>query len=335
MKMAVQQLEQHLTQSLAPIYFISGDETLLVQEAVDLVRSSAQKKGFSERIRITAESNAEWGKSLYANAHSFSLFAEQRILELDLRNAKFNQANTDILQSYAENPIANTLLLIYSGKLETKTTQSKWCKAIDKNGITLPIWPVTIEQLPQWIMQRAKKSKLSLTTQAASRLAQYVEGNLLAAAQEIEKLSLLQSWDESTLEEWIADQTHFDIFQLVDAVLSGNNKRSLHILKNLFAEGIEPTLILWVLTRELTTMAEIHQHTQQGVALSTLFTQFRIWEKRQALVRGFLKRSTPKLCWDALLHAAQVDRMIKGVEVGHVRDELERLVLSLTTEPRP
>ncbi len=331
MKLPYQQLENHLAKSLAPIYLVSGDELLLVQEAVDLIRKTAQKNGFTERTRIPAET--DWGKMLYANAHSMSLFAEQRILELDLRGVKLNQASTEILMTYAENPAAHTLLIIYTAKLDKKTEQSRWYKSLDKKGVVIPVWPVTLEQLPQWIMQRAKKANLTLTIQAAIWLAERVEGNLLAAAQEIEKLCLLQpegTLDEQALENKIVSHARFDIFNLVDSCLAGNSKRSLAILNSLFAEDTEPTLILWAITRELRSMAELQKQTQQGVALSNLFSQFRIWEKRQPPVRAFLKRATAARCWEWLLAAAKIDRIIKGAETGKVQDELERLVLSMT-----
>lgn len=333
MKLAIQQLESHAAKSLSPIYLISGDEILLVQEAVDFLRKSALQKGFTERVRISSDTGQDWGKLLYATGHSLSLFAEQRLLELDLRGSKMNQANSEILQSYANNPPLNTLLIIYTHKLDTKALQSKWVKAIDKQGILITVWPVTAEQLPQWIMQRAKKSHLLLTNEAAARLAHQVEGNLLAAAAEIEKLCLLQPkgiLDADALENIIANHAHFDIFNLVDSVLAGNGKRSLHILQNLFAEDTEPTLINWALTRELNTMAELGKALQQGNALSGLFGQFRIWEKRQPTVRAFLKRCTPAHCWDFLLQTAAIDRIIKGAESGHIQNELERLVLKMT-----
>lgn len=332
MKLALQQLEQHVTKTLAPIYWISGDETLLVQEALDFLRVCAQKNGFTERNRILTEPSNEWGKLLYADAHSLSLFAEQRILELDLRGVKLSAANNEILQKYAENPAKNTLLLIQSNKLDTKTEQTKWYKAIEKHSVMISVWPVTTEQLPQWLIQRAKKVQLTLTPPAAMRLAQQVEGNLLAAAQEIEKLSLLQPQgiiDEPTLEEMSANYTHFDVFHLVDSILLGNRQRALQILKNLLAEDTEPVLIIWALTRELTTLAEIHQEMRKGTALTALFGSFRIWEKRQPAVRAFLKRCSLESCWELLLQAAQIDRVIKGVEVGNVPDELERLALGM------
>ena len=333
MKLPYQQLEQHISKKLAPLYLISGDELLQTQEAVDLIREAAQRTGFSERTRISVESNSEWGKQLYADAHSLSLFATKRILELDLRNAKLNQANSEYLKNYAEKPQDDTLLLIHTNKLDAKTEQSSWYKMLEKNGVVITVWPISAEQLPQWIMQRAKKIQLTLSKQAATRLAEQVEGNLLAAAQEIEKLRLLtDSVDENTLEDIIADHAHFDIFNLVDSLLAGNTQRSLRILDNLRAEDTEPTLILWAITRELRTMSDILQQTQQGTPLSALFSKFRIWEKRQPGVRAFLKRHKQQSCWELLLLAAKVDRIIKGAESGNVWDELEKIVYNFTYE---
>jgi len=332
MKLPYQQLEQHLAKQLAKIYLVSGDELLQTQEAIDLIRHTAIKAGFSERVRISADASAEWGKQLYAEAHSLSLFAERRIVELDLRGAKLNQTTTEMLVQYAENPPTHILLLIYANKLDQKTEQSRWYKAIDKNGVTIPIWPVTAEQLPQWIQKRAKKNNLALSHQAALWLSEQIEGNLLAAAQEIEKLCLLNplgALDEDALEHIVMNHAHFDVFNLVDSILVGNSKRSLTILKNLFDEDSEPTLILWALTRELRTMAELYRQTQQGVSLSALFTQLRIFEKRQAAVRAFQKRATATRCWDWLVQASKIDRIIKGAEIGHVQNELEQLVLSM------
>src|SRR3990167_351948 len=333
MKLPYQQLEKHVTQQLAACYLISSDELLLVQEAMDLLRSTAQKNGFSERIRLFAESDPDWGKLLYAHLHNLSLFSTKRILEFDLRGAKFNQANSEILQTYANQPQPNTLLLMHTHKLDKKNEQSQWYKTVEKNGVVIPIWPIHHEQLPQWILQRAKKINLNLTAKAALWLAQQVEGNLFAAATEIEKLSLLQTHDtldEQALEKIITEDARFDVFQLVDSLLIGNSKRALHILNNLFADGTEPTLVLWAITRELRILADISKQMQQGTALTVLFNKFQIWEKRQASMRAFLKRYSYEQCWEFLLIAAEIDRIIKGGTVGNVRDALEQLILSIT-----
>lgn len=333
MKLAYHQLEQHLAKKLAPIYVVSGDEILLVDEACHLIRAAARKNGFNERVSITIEPGTDWGKLLYAEAHSFSLFSTKRIVELHLAAAKPNNEANKILKDIAANPLPDTILLICTNKLDSKTEQTSWFKALDKAGMTIPIWPIALEQLPAWILQRAKKLNLNLTNDAAKFLAEQVEGNLLAAAQEIEKLSLLSittAIDLSTLQKIISDNAHFDIFSLVDCALSGNNKRCLRILDNLKAENTEPLLILWALTRELRTLADIAKQIKQGSQLPALFSKFRIWEKRQANFRRFLQHHTEEDCWKLLSQGAQIDRIIKGLKVGNVWDELQQLTLKIS-----
>ena len=330
MKLTLQQLPQHFGKKLEAIYIVSGDDPLLVQETLDLIREAAHSMGFSERIRINTESSTEWGGSLYTHAQSLSLFSSKRILELDLTQIKLNAASSKILQEYATQPSDDTLLLIRANKLDSKTEQSNWYKALDKVGVIIPIWPITFDQLPAWISQRAKRMNLNITKDAAELLAILVEGNLLAAAQELEKLRLLkttQTIDVAVIEEAVIDHAHFDIFSLVDSALAGNTKRCLRILQNLEAEDTEPTLVLWALTREVRTMAEIAKLVSQGISLGSLFSKFRIWEKRQANVRAFLQRHKQESCWKFLVDAAQIDRMIKGAESGKVWDSLRLLFL--------
>lgn len=332
MKLAYSQLAQHLTKNLAPIYLVGGDEILLVQEAVAALRIAASKAGFRERVSTTAESQHEWTKLLYTDTHSISLFASKKLVELNLTHIKLNNTQAKIFEEYARKPLENTLLIIITNKLDTKTEKTAWYKALEKNGVILSIWPVSAEQLPQWIMQRAKKINLQLTLQAAERLATLVEGNLLAAAQEIEKLSLLypnKTLDHLAIENTVTDNARFDIFNLVDSALLGDRARCLRILHNLAEEGIEPTLILWALTRELRVIADIQKQLQPGIALITLLNKARIWEKRQAGCRAFLQRHTQRSCWKLLTCAAKIDRMIKGVEIGNVWDELEALIIRL------
>lgn len=332
MKLALQQLPQHVSKKLEAIYIVSGDDPLLVQETLDLIRAAAQSAGFSERIRINTDSASEWAGSLYTHAQSLSLFSSKRILELDLTQIKLNAVSSKILQEYAARPSSDTLLLIRANKLDSKTEQSNWYKALDKVGVIIPVWPITLDQLPSWISQRAKKMDLNMTKDAAELLAILVEGNLLAAAQELEKLRLLktiQTIDVAVIEETVMDHAHFDIFSLVDSALAGNTKRCLRILQNLEAEDTEPTLILWALTREVRTMAEMAKQVSLGISLGSLFPKFRIWEKRQASVRAFLQRHRQESCWAFLIEAAEVDRMIKGAESGNVWDRLGKVFLGV------
>jgi DNA polymerase-3 subunit delta len=337
MKLAYAQLAQHLKKPLAPIYLISSDELLQAQEAADAIRRAAKLAGYSERVIVNVEGN-DWGKTLFADANSLSLFGTQRLVELNLTQTKSNAGAQKILQEIAGALPPQTIFLISTKKLDAKTEKTAWYKALADIGVVVQIWPVTQEQLPAWIMQRAKNSGLTLSLDAAKFLADQVEGNLLAAAQEIEKLCLLQNEANATLsstlnvtalEEIITDNARFDIFNLVECALSGNVPRCLRILENLAAEDIEPLLVLWALTREIRTLAELAKQVKLGTSLSSLFSKFRIWEKRQAGVRRFLQQNTQRSCWQLLTQSAKIDRIIKGAAKGDVWDELKVLTLKI------
>jgi DNA polymerase-3 subunit delta len=335
MKLPYLQLSQHLTRQLAPIYLISSDEILLAEEAMSAIRAAANQAGFTERVKMTPESGSNFDELIYSDTHSLSLFSTKKIVEVNLNQIKLNSTNGKILAEYAAKPVTDTLIIIHSSKLDAKTEKSSWYQAIDKIGVIIPIWPLTLEQLPTWIIQRAKKLNVTITKTAADRLAVLVEGNLLAASQEIEKLSLLQNnttINEQLIDEVVTDHSHFDIFNLVDSALLGNSERSIHILRNLAAENEEPTLILWALLRELRMLEQMQQLQKKGKPLKDLFNQFRIWEKRQTGIRAFLQRHSLIYSWKMFIDAAKIDRMIKGAEEGNVWNALECLLLRMTTK---
>lgn len=331
MKLAIAQLEQHLTKPLSSIYIVSSDEFLLVQETVELIRQATQQQGFADRTLITADTHGEWAKTLFSNTHCISLFSSKQCIELNMHSIKFNATTTKALQEYAEQPKADTVLLIRTNKIDGKTEKSNWFQSLEKKSIYVSLWPITPTQLPQWILQRSKKMGLTLTKNAADLIANQAEGNLLAAAQELEKLFLYRMTESPTNnehEEFFTDNARFDVFTLVESVLAGNKVRALRILKNLAAEDTEPTLILWALTREFRTMAEMMKQLKQGASFSSLCSKFQIYEKRQASVKAFIQRQTIEKCWDLLLNAAQIDRIIKGAETGNIWDRLESIACS-------
>jgi DNA polymerase-3 subunit delta len=332
MKLAHQQLEQHLSKNLAPIYIVSSDELLLVQETVESIRQAGIKAGFTERALISADPGADWSQALHANTHSMSLFSSKQVIELSLHNAKFTAATTKALQAYANKPQDDIVLIVRTNKVDSKTEKSAWFQALEKKSVFISIWPIPAAQLPQWILQRAKKLGVTLSKDGADMLAHQVEGNLLAAAQEIEKLYLLQLnplKDKNIQKETSTDNARFNVFDLVESSLSGNNSRSLRILHSLAEEDTEPTLILWALTREVRMLTDMLAQTKQGASLVSLFNKFHIFEKRQANVRAFIQRNTTEKCWNLLAQAARVDQSIKGVQTGNVWDELEKMILML------
>ena len=225
MKLAPAQLAKHLQGSLAPVYIVSGDDPLLCQEAADAIRTAARQQGFDERQVFSADASFDWGTLLQAGA-SMSLFAEKRLLELRLPSGKPGDKGAAALIEYCSGPAEDTLLLVSLPKLDGSAQKTKWGKALIEGPQTqfVQIWPVDASQLPQWIRQRLSHAGLSASQDAVELIAARVEGNLLAAAQEVEKLKLMAEEGQITVETVqaaVADSARFDVFGLVDAVLNG------------------------------------------------------------------------------------------------------------------
>lgn len=314
MKLNYSQLESQISKKLSPVYMISGDDIILKQDAIQLIRKTAKQAGFTERVRITPDAGFDW-EQLYSLLYSGSLLAEKRLIELDFRDITPNKSASSILQAYSEAPAEDALVIIDLSKADAKITKSAWYQALDKMGITVAIWPIPREQLPAWLIQRAKKYKLTLTLPAANLLADYVEGNLTAAVQALEKIYLLQPQqpiDAELIPSLLQNESRFTIFDLTEHLIAGDKARTLQTLSTLQSDGIEPSLILWGITRELRLMAELIQQHQQGQPYDALFQKHKIFARRQSTVRRFLSRFSLKDCQEYLKQAANLDQMIKG-----------------------
>ena len=332
MKLNYSQLEMHLAKQFAPLYLISTDDIILKRDALQLIRKAAKQSGFNERIRITPHHEADW-EQFYTSLYSTSFFSEKSLLELDLRDTTLSKSANKILQEYIEHPSAQHCLVIDIGKLDEKITKSTWYKAIEKSGIVVIIWPITREQLPQWIQQRVKRYKLQIEPAAAHLLSEYTEGNLAAAAQAIEKIYLLRPSnmiDTHLVNLCLMNENHFTVFDLVDSLLTSNLSRSLHILETLKNDGIEPAIILWSITRELRMLAELAQQLAQGKSYEVLFQKQRIFSKRQPIIRQFLQKYKMHDCLHYLSHLLEIDRIIKGALLENVWDSLQIFCLKMT-----
>lgn len=333
MKLAPAQLNKHLQGPLAPVYVVSGDDPLLCQEAADAIRKAARDQGFDERQVFSADANFDWGTLLQAGA-SLSLFAQKRVLELRLPSGKPGDKGAAALIEYCSRPADDTLLLISLPKLDGSAQKTKWGKAlVDGQQVQfIQIWPVDTQQLPQWINQRLAQAGLAAQRDAVELIAARVEGNLLAAAQEIEKLKLLADGNTITVETVqgaVADSARFDVFGLVDAILNGEAAHALRMLEGLRGEGVEPPVILWALARELRVLSGLAQQYSQGVPLDKAFSQARppVWDKRKPLMTKALQRHTAQR-WGQLLQDAQrIDAQIKGQAQGSAWTSLTRLSL--------
>ncbi|VXB29434.1 DNA polymerase III subunit delta [Pseudomonas sp. 8AS] len=341
MKLNPAQLGKHLQGSLAPVYVISGDEPLLCQEAADAIRAATRTQGFSEREVFHAEANFDWGL-LYEAGASLSLFAEKRVIELRIANGKPGDKGTAAILEYLGRPPEDTLLLISLPKLDGSTQKTKWAKALIEGPHSqfLQIWPVEASQLPQWIRQRLAQAGMTASQEALELIAARVEGNLLAAAQEIEKLKLLAEGNQidiATVQAAVADSARYDVFGLIEAVLGGDAAHALRMLEGLRGEGQEALFILVMLARELRQLAGLAQQIGQGVPQDKAFAAARppIWDKRRPLVSKALQRDSAARWNQLLIDAQRIDAQVKGQAPGDAWSSLGRLVLLMAGQRLP
>jgi len=325
----VEQLSGVLAKQLAPIYLISGDEPLQLGEAADAVRLAAKKRGYDNRELLTVDTYFSWNDFSLA-AESLSIFSEKKIIDLRLPSGKPGTEGSKALVNYCARIPEDTLLLISTGKLDKSAKKSKWVTALEKLGIAIQVWPLEGKALVQWIQQRLQVKGLKAEKVAIGIIASRVEGNLLAAAQEIEKLYVLYGQgvlSEQQVQDAVADGARYDVFNLVDAALSGRVDRVSKILLGLQHEGIAAPVVLWALTRELRNLIHIQEQLAAGQAQRSVFMKFQVWDKRQKLVSHALAKVQKKDLMQALLLSAQADRQIKGEQQGDCWQSLLQIAL--------
>ena len=341
MKLNSAQLGKHLQGNLAAVYVVSGDDPLLSQEASDALRNAARSQGFSERQVFHCDASFDWSL-LYEAGASLSLFAEQRLIELRIPSGKPGDKGSSALLDYLARPAEDTILLISLPKLDGSAQKTKWAKALidSPDSVFVQIWPVETSQLPQWIRQRLAQAGLSASQDAVELIADRVEGNLLAAAQEIEKIKLLadgQPIDAAYVLAAVADSARFDVFGLIEASLNGDAVHALRMLEGLRGEGEEPLFICAMLARELRLLSGLALQISQNTPMERAFAAARppVWDKRKPLLGKALQRHTGKRFNHMLLQAQQIDAQIKGQARGDPWNSLARLCLQLAGQRLP
>lgn len=310
MKIRQDQLTQLLQKGLSNTYLVSGDEPLLSMEACQQIRQAAQQQGFDERQVFHADASFDWA-ALADEANAMSLFSSRRILEVRINNGKPSDKGA-VLQTIitAKNP--DNILLIICPRLDAASQRAVWVKAVEEQGVFLPIWPIERNQYMGWIKHRVQSSGLQIEPAALAMLAQHTEGNLLAAVQEIEKLKLLgeNNITADLLSEAITNNSRFNAFQLADACLLGDIANASHILSQLKAEGVEPIMILGALVRKIRQLISLK--SLQPQQLAGAFKQQGIWPKQQPPFQKALQNLNAEQLYATLKKAEAVDLAVKG-----------------------
>jgi DNA polymerase III subunit delta len=317
MRVETGRLAAQLARGLAPVYLIHGDEPLQIEECLDAVRRAAREQGYAERVVLHAEARFDWSE-LRACQDTLSLFAERRLVDLRIRARVDAEAGRALL-AWVERPAPDTLLLASTGRLDGRAMKSGWYRAVDGAGVTVPVWSVEPRRLPEWVAARAATLGLALDPDAARLLAERGEGNLLACAQEVDKLALLAppgagSLDLETVAAVVADSARYGPFDLVDAVLAGEARRCLRILAALREEGVDPIAILGPLAWALRSVATIAGRAEGGRGLERILGEpaFGAWRNRKAVLARALAR-LPAPRWTRLLASLSgIDRVVKG-----------------------
>ena len=335
MKVAFDQLGARLNSSTAAVYLVTGDEPLQVDEAMVKIRQYVQTQGFDTREVLHVEPGFDWHE-LNVSCQNLSLFSDKKLIELRLSEPKVGMAGSQALIYYTAHYSTENVLLISMPKLDPAAQKSKWYLALDEVGVIVPVWPVPAERIEGWLQQRMRQKGLQPQAGVVKRLAQATEGNLLAAVQEIEKMRLLfgeGSIDLSQVSECVSDNARFDVFEVVDAVLSGQIARMTRVLYRVQQEGYEPIIVLWALQREIRQLAGMAQALEHGDSVDRVLSRFRVWKKRQPLVRTGLSRLRFRQWHRLLVDCARIDQTIKGLHKGDVWFKLELLCLNMAGKP--
>ena len=345
MQLALPQLQAHLQKGLRSLYTLHGDEALLVQEAADAIRAAARQQGYTERsVHVVSGAHFDWSEVLAAGG-SMSLFAERPILEIRVPTGKPGKEGSPMIQQLAQSAEGNdsTLTLFILPRLDSATKKGAWFGALEQFGVSLQIDSLDRAQLPQWIAQRLKLQNQSVASgQDGQNCLQFfadrVEGNLLAAHQEIQKLSLLYPAGELThaqVESAVMNVARYDVFKLSEAVLAGQVARVQRMLDGLQAEGEAAVLVHYTLAEDIRALKRVKDAMAEGRPLPMALREQRIWGAREKLFERVLpKLSTARLA-QLLKNAHQVDGIVKGLKVADWPTDpwqaLQRLALRVSS----
>ncbi len=330
MQIYVNQLAPHLKQ-LKPVYLVLGDEPLQKIQSVDAIRKACFDQGFAERISLIQDPSFRWG-DLASSGQNLSLFSQRQLIELELTSLKPGQEGSKAFAQFLDNQSSDTILLIHGPKAPSEVQKAKWFKRLEQTGLLVNVNQPQGRHFNQWVNQSANARQLSFDADALAKFCLMFEGNLLAADQELEKLSLALGTQRITnelLKERVTNQARYNLFELQDAFIGGHSAKALRILASLQHEALEPQLLFWAFSRELELLLKLKVAAQNRQPLAKIYQQARVWQSRQALFEQALSRLSLNdlLACSSLL--AKIEIAIK-VEFTTPWDLFCQLILGIT-----
>jgi len=318
MQIKPEQIERHLSTELKPVYWVMGEETFLIEESLDAIRLSAKEKGFIERETFYVDAKFDWSR-LREETQALSLFATQKMIELRMPQAKLGRNGGAQLKEILSQADEDYVFVIVSEKIDKRTLQSAWAKWIDQVGVLVQHWKVGRAQLPAFLQGRLKREHVTLEREALDVLSFYVEGNLLAAGQEVKRLGLLyrgQTLDAETLKQVLVDHARFDGFSVSEAFLSMGAAMTLRRLEQVQQEGVALPIIVSVLARDVRQLVKVAFLQRQGMAMRQIFSELKIWRNREEQINTAMRRWNLDIGHQALQGLSDVDKTLKGVLPG-------------------
>lgn len=329
MRIKLEQLPQHLQKQTAPLYTLFGSEPLLILEAADLIRAHAHRQGYTERGLFTVDQHFDWPGLLNAS-NNLSLFGHRKIMDIRIPSGKPGKEGGKTIETYCNALPPDTLTLITLPKIDKQGQTTKWFKTLENTGILIPVYAIEREQLPVWIGQRLVHQQQKADSATLQFFADQVEGNLLAAHQEIQKLALLYPTGNLTFDQVkdaVLNVARYDVYQLSEAMITGDAARYIRILTGLQGEGTASPLILATLSEQIRQLIAIRKGLDDHQPPAQLLQAARVWGERQKSILTTARRISLQSLYQGLSHAANTDRIIKGVAQGDVWDELLQLGL--------
>jgi len=330
MRVAPDELPRRLKAGPARAVLLFGEEPLLIEESARRIRRAAADQGFTERIPLSADSGFDWGR-LAGSTQTLSLFAERRLIELRLPTGRPGDAGTKALIGYCEAADPDICLLIMTGRLDARAKQAKWVKTLDAAGWVVEHRALNPGQFTAWFRRRLGERGLALDNDSIERMCHLLEGNLLAAAQEIDRIALFADADgrvdPAVIERGMVDHARFNVYAAVDACLAGDARKALRILRVLRNEGTEPVIVSWALAKDLRTLVRIEHALRHGGRKDQLFKTHRIWSSRAPLINSALARLGERQLARVTRQMSRCDRVLKGRAGGDIWRELDALAL--------